>query len=124
MTFGRHALAAASLLTLLAATGCSDDPEPKFSPTPSASPTTSATPDPEAWEVKSEKGAYAFVRHWIETLNQSGQDGNTTPLMAVSSQTCTSCKNLVDYIDEVYGNGGSIEGSGWKILSLGELPPG
>ena len=65
MTVVRRWVATAVVVPLLA-TGCSDDPEPRFEPSPSPTESTSAAAEPEAWEVKSEEGAVAFARHWMD----------------------------------------------------------
>jgi len=117
MTFGRHALAAASLLALLAVAGCSDDPKPKFAPTPSpSSPTTSATPEPEAWEVKSKHGAVAFAKHWVDVFNEAQQSGETTDLRSISTDACGSCNGFATQLEDLYGDGGHLESAGWTVL--------
>ncbi len=79
MTVVRRWVATAVVVPLLAA-GCSDDPEPRFEPSPSPSPTesTSEPSEPKAWEVKSEKGAVAFAKHWIDVFNEARQGGRDT----------------------------------------------
>ncbi len=74
VTVVRRWVATAVVVPLLAA-GCSDDPEPRFEPSPSPSPTesTSEPAEPEAWEVKSEAGAVAFAKHWIDVFNEASQ---------------------------------------------------
>jgi hypothetical protein len=118
----RRWVAVAVVLPVLAA-GCSDDPEPRFEPSPSPTESTSsAAPEPKAWEVKSEAGAYAFVRHWVATLNDAGRTGDTDELSALSAKPCGTCRNIIGYIDDVYGEGGEVRSDGWRIVNLGELP--
>ena len=128
MRFVRRCVVAAVVLPLLA-TGCSGDPQPKFEPSPSASPSASSSvrAEPKAWEVKSDKGAYAFVQHWVSELNEAGKTGDTRGLNDLSSANCESCKNIIDYITEVYDEGGRIESDGWRVLQVAQiddrLPP-
>ena len=123
MSSVRGWVAVAATLPLLVVAGCSEDPEPKFS-RPSESPSASESSEPpakEAWEVKSDKGAYAFVRHWVATLNAAGESGDTSELAALSAKDCESCSNIIDYIDGVYRDGGRINSSGWRVRQFGEI---
>ena len=96
MRFVRRCVVAAVVLPLMAA-GCSDDPQPKFEPSPSDSPSqsTSDPAEPKAWEVKSEKGAVAFAKHWIDVFNAAMETGDTTALADLSSDACKSCTYFV-----------------------------
>ena len=126
MTLVRRWVAIAVVVPLLVS-GCSDDPEPTFeepTETPSPTETTSEPSEPEAWEVRSKAGAYEFVEHWVQTLNLSGAAGNTDELAALSRSSCGTCANLIEYIDEVYGEGGSIRGRGWDVVQMGEIAGG
>ena len=79
MTVVRRWVATVVVVPLLAA-GCSDDPEPRFESSPSPSPTesTSAAAEPKAWEVKSEAGAVAFAKHWIDVFNEAHERRDTS----------------------------------------------
>ena len=118
MRFVRRCVVAAVVLPLMAA-GCSDDPQPKFEPSPSDSPSqsTSDPAEPKAWEVKSEKGAVAFTKHWIDVFNEAGKTGQTSQLKDLSAPTCKSCSNFADQIDDLYAKGGRLETRGWSVLA-------
>jgi hypothetical protein len=117
--FVRRCVVATVVLPLMAA-GCSDDPQPKFEPSPSDSPSqsTSDPAEPKAWEVKSEKGAVAFAEHWIDVFNAAKETGETAPLADLSSDSCKSCSNFVEFLNELYGSGGRFESNGWEVLQV------
>jgi hypothetical protein len=112
----RRWVAVAVVLPVLAA-GCSDDPEPRFEPSPSPTESTSsAAPEPKAWEVKSEAGAVAFAKHWIDVFNEATRSGDAGEVRAASTETCGTCSRFADGIDDLYQGGGSIESQGWKVV--------
>jgi hypothetical protein len=119
----RRYVVAAVLLPLLAA-GCSDDPQPKFEPSASDSPSesTSDPAQPKAWEVKSEKGAVAFARHWVYVFNEAQRTGNTEPMEAISGPGCGSCNGFVEMLDDLYADGGHLESRGWRVLESVPAP--
>jgi hypothetical protein len=119
MTFGRrHLAAAACVLLLVAVGGCSDvEPEPKFSPSESPTPSESATHEPAAWEVKSEAGAVAFAKHWVDVFNEASLSGDTSAMAELSSPACESCQNFIGMIDRLYSDGGFVEGGEWSVVS-------
>jgi hypothetical protein len=98
--------------------GCSDDPEPRFEPSASPSPSesSSAAAEPKAWEVKSEKGAVAFAKHWIAVFNEATSSGETAQLLSMSAKGCGTCSRFAKGIDDLYGNGGAIDSNGWLVL--------
>jgi hypothetical protein len=114
-------VATAVVVPLLVA-GCSDDPEPKFEPSPSPSPSesTSEPAEPKAWEVKSEAGAVAFAKHWIEVFNEAKSTGDTAELEEMSAETCTSCTNFVNFLNQLYGHGGRFESTGWHVKEVSD----
>ena len=95
MTVVRRWVATAVVVPLLAV-GCSDDPEPRFEPSPSPSPTesTSEPSEPKAWEVKSEEGAVAFAKHWIDVFNEAAATGETEELTSLTGPTCQIVSEL------------------------------
>ena len=111
--------AATLVVVPLLVAGCSDDPEPKFEPASSPSPTesNSAAAEPKAWEVRSEAGAVAFAKHWIDVFNEAGQSGHTSDLERLSAPQCKSCSNYVDMIDNLYAGGGRLETRGWTVVA-------
>jgi hypothetical protein len=119
----RRWVATAVVVPLLVA-GCSDDPEPRFEQSPAPSPTesTSEATAPEAWEVKSEKGAVAFAKHWIDVFNEAQRTGGTAPLQAISGPGCGSCDGFVEMLDDLYANGGHLESQGWRVLQSVPAP--
>lgn len=104
--------------------GCSDDPEPKFEPSSSPSPTesSSAAAEPKAWEVKSEEGAVAFAKHWIDVFNEAQRTGDTGALERISEPACGSCDGFVEMLDDLYGTGGRLESQGWRVLQSVPAP--
>ena len=117
MTFARRVLAAAVCVPLLLA-GCSDDPEPQVAP-PSETPASaspSAPPAPEPWQKKTNAGAVAFAKHWIDVFSDAMRSGRTDQLAALNGPDCDTCTNVVDRIASVYEAGGEYRTDGWKVL--------
>jgi hypothetical protein len=115
-------VAVAVVLPVLAV-GCSDDPEPRFEPSPSPTDSTSsAAAEPKAWEVKSEAGAVAFAKHWIDVFNEATRSGDSAEVRDASTEECGTCARFSDGIDDLYQGGGSIESQGWKVLQAVPAP--
>lgn len=115
----RHLVAAVVAVVVLG--GCADDPTPRFEADPSESPSESASTTPdvrEPWEEKSDEGAIAFVEHWVDEFNAMRASGDTSTLADLSSSRCDSCSSSLEYAEEIYGAGGSLETDGWKVLSV------
>jgi len=113
---------------LLVVAGCGGDPQASPAPTPStpaASP-VSTTPSPpvmpEAAKANTKAGAIAFVRHYIDLINEAQATGDVWGLATVEGQRCGSCRSGRDYIYGVYGSGGHIEGGRLQIRILDALP--
>jgi hypothetical protein len=117
VTVVRRWVATAVVVPLLVA-GCSDDPEPRFEPSPSPSPTesTSEPAQPQAWEVKSEAGAVAFAKHWIDVFNEAMPTGDTRKLESLSEPACKTCTAFAKRLESIYASGGFYESPGWRIL--------
>jgi hypothetical protein len=133
VTRTRTAITALSCLSVLALGACSDDdPEPKFAPTPSTSaptsPSTTAASGPAeptmpaAAGQRSDAGAEAFVRYFIEVLNFAQRTGNTGTLDQISTPNCSACAGYITAIDTAYGGGGRVEGGQIQVGRLRELP--
>lgn len=126
MTIGRRWVAAVAVSLLVLVTGCSGEPEPTFAdPTEApASATPTAQPTPEPWEKKTSAGAVAFVRRWIHEVASASNSGDTEVLGAMGSSACETCTSIVDYIGEVYDEGGRIEVAQWRVLQMSDVSPG
>jgi hypothetical protein len=70
----------------------------------------------------SEAAAKAFVRHYVELINHATSTGELEPLIAASDPQCRSCDAVVERVEGVYQNGGSIKSGGWRVLSLQLVP--
>jgi hypothetical protein len=119
VTLVRRWLATAVVVPLVVA-GCSDDPQPKFdsSPSPSPSESTSAAAEPKAWEVKSEAGAVAFAKHWMDVLSAAMNGGGTSSLRALSAPECELCEDFAQRLDRIRAEGGFYRSSGWRVLHV------
>ena len=90
---------------------CSSPDSPKAKPTATATPSQSQAPKmPALARENSEAGAEAFVRHFIEVLNDSQWDGETQAVLDLSAPTCTNCHNMAEAIQDIKNAGGSFEG--------------
>lgn len=131
-------LGALALATTLALSACSgDDPEPTFAPeptgststspaaaSPTASPTSPGSPPtlPELANSPTPDGGRAFVSHWIRLLNYATESGTTTELLDASAERCGGCHRIIDTIEQIYAEGGTIDGGTWGIERQRALP--
>ncbi|TXJ07027.1 MAG: hypothetical protein E6Q27_02515 [Aeromicrobium sp.] len=88
---------------------CSSPDSPKTKPTASASK-HEAPQMPDSAREFTEEGAEAFVRHYIETLNNSQWEGETQAILELSAPTCTNCHNMAGAIQDIKNAGGTFEG--------------
>jgi hypothetical protein len=91
--------------------------------TASPSTTTSATIDPaklppEATE-KTEAGAKAFAKFFVETLDQSQVEADPSTLVAISEPECQGCKIYVDLSRELAVKGQHQEGPALELSDIG-----
>jgi hypothetical protein len=115
----RRFVVGAALVVLVA--GCGGDPKADPSPSTSSAPTVSPTPTPtptppvlpDAAKADTKAGAIAFVKYYVELVNSAQASGQTTALELVESSGCASCSNVRRGLDEIYSNGGHIEGGDW-----------
>jgi len=66
----------------------------------------------------SKAGAEAFIAYFWDLANYAQATGDTAGLRALGAESCGGCRGAFDFIDEVYGAGGSITGGEY---TLGEL---
>jgi hypothetical protein len=117
-------VAVAVVATSLGLAGCQANPEPPpledaaSTPSPSATPSTAAPSMPPEAEGTSKAAAKAFVRHYVDLVNYAMKSGDTRQLSDLSASTCQACRAITDRIDEVYDNGGRLEGRGWRVDAL------
>ncbi|MBS4752250.1 hypothetical protein KG112_05440 [Nocardioides sp. zg-ZUI104] len=109
------ALTAALLACALA--GCSDADGKESSPEPttsaSASPTASAPTEPSlpaAADTSDEAGARAFLEHYWDLVNYAQATGDVDRMRAVSATTCSGCSGIADALEQLYADGGHLEG--------------
>ena len=77
---------------------------------------------PPAATKRSDAGAEAFARHWVELVNYAGSTGDTTSLESLSDSRCAGCEGLLGVIRKAYSRGGRITGGSWSIGRLRKLP--
>jgi len=96
---------AAVLACLFAASSCSSDKEPsaKASSVPSYANNTGT------------KGAEQFVGYWVDELNKATLTGKTAKFKSLAFSTCSRCTDFATQLDAIYGAGGHVETTGWKI---------
>lgn len=129
-TVRRRAVLGALALGAVVLSGCQANPEPppidtaSSSPSPSPSPTDAAPTLPAEAQGTSEKAAKAFVRHYIDLVNFAMRTGDTSELASLSNEECSTCRAIVARIEEVYENGGRLEGHGWRVRTLTYLATG
>lgn len=120
----------AAVVAVVALFGCTDD-EPGTAPTalpsitvtPSASATPSdptaplPTPPAEA-SAHTPDGAAAFVRFYIDLINDAYATGASQPLRAYATDACDSCASIADAVDDIYTDGGRAIGGQLTINTL------
>jgi len=114
---------APGLALVAALSACGGDPAPRFEAEPSAEPTTaspSASAEPEPWEERTDDGAVAFVAHWVAEFNKMRATGDTSELLKLSTDRCETCTNFVEYTDQIFSSGGSLETEGWSLISVSQ----
>lgn len=117
---------AATFVMWLLVAGCQSNPEPAPLPSPTPSPTPSSSPSPTVAaptlppEARgtSTASAKAFVRHYVALINHATASGDTKGLRSHAAADCSSCTNIADRLDEIYGAGGFIRSNGWRIQSI------
>lgn len=129
----RWSLPLAALCVLLAVSGCTDEPEPRFAdPTsgPSSPATSSRPPTSEPTSTEPTNNApdpsqapETVVRAWVKARNEVVQGGEVATLNSLSTSDCETCQSSVAPVLEVYANGGRYETDGWRIEAI-ERDPG
>lgn len=123
----RQLLAAAALSLVVLVVGCDDDGGPSSDPTEtlatpapptSQSPTVPAAPDvPLDAQQKTKAGAVAFVKHWVDVLNEADESGDPTKLDLLSGPKCRFCNQDIASIRKTHDEGGRVVTKGWRVLS-------
>ena len=118
-------LAVAAVVLTVLQTGCSEDePRPRMAPTPSASPTPTDPPtlDPTPAATPEVLTPEETVRAWVDAHNAALTTGEPSRVLALSSPSCKSCRDLLEPFVEVYRLGGQIETQGWMIEKVRRKP--
>ena len=123
----RTVLAGAVIPLVLVLPGCgSDKPKPAppetSSASPSASPSVVAPTMPAEAKGTGPEAAKAFARHFIALLNYSEVTGDLDLLRQSFDPDCDGCSGIVDGLDKVYRNGGSVKTDGWEVKGLKTTP--
>ncbi|MEJ7795138.1 MAG: hypothetical protein WKF50_06275 [Nocardioides sp.] len=111
----RRAVAALVGTALLLA-GCSDDPEPRFTPpSESPSPTESATSaEPEA------QTAEEFIGEWFRVGTEMQNTGETEAFLSLSSD-CVACQTFAARVAGIYSAGGFIKIASEEVVRVEPL---
>lgn len=118
----RHLAYAAAGAVALALAGCGgDDPTPKVAdPTsaPSAAPSAdeSAAAEKEPWDERSDDGAIAFVKHWLDVFNEMHTSAETDEFEAIATADCRACSEFVSIAESIQSDGGTMDSAGWSLL--------
>lgn len=85
-------------------------------------PTTSPSPDvpvlPAAAKEKSPAGAKAFVRYYVDVLNQAFAEVNPRLLAERSARGCSGCGALLTVLRKMQAAGGGQSGGDWRVLRI------
>ena len=106
----RRGIAVLGITLALAACSEGEKPAgslPQLTSTPSATPSAaSSVPSFPATRA----GAEAFVRAWVQAMNEAGRTGSTSKLAALSDPACRSCSGLVSYFKTAWAHGRLVGG--------------
>ena len=120
--FDRRIAGAALLVLMGGLTACTEeDPQPRVAPSSSAaptSPTASATASPtESAEPTAEpQTGEQVVRRWFELHNELSATGESREFRRLSS-ACTECLDIAGLYEDIYDEGGSVDGGVITVLS-------
>ncbi|GAA3668085.1 hypothetical protein FB459_1395 [Yimella lutea] len=106
------------------------------SPTTSKTTSTSATPTsqtsnatyagapgvPEAAKHKTDAGAIAFAKHYLETVNKVGQKPNAGVLEPLATPSCKTCKNQQRTVNKLIAEKATFSGPQFVIGDAAKLP--
>lgn len=147
------AAAGGGVVAVASLTGCSDDSSsatsstsratstttsstPTTSPTTSSKPSTSSTSPtssdpnvagapgvPEAARHRTEAGAIAFTKYYLDQINTTGTHPRKGVLRALSIPTCKTCENLEASVDYAVDHSERNSGAQVKLVSIKGLMP-
>ena len=114
-------VAAMAAVTVLAV-GCSDDSGSSDEPDKSPSTSESASSDGDSGisdgsENPDVAGAEAYARRFVQTVNRAGDTGETKALHDLVAK-CSSCQQYPATYDDIYANGGSVDGEFYQLLNV------
>lgn len=126
---------AAVVLGAAVVAGCESEESPPSSPTPlvtgsstspsaspSASPSPSATSDvPAAAREKSEKGAEAFVRYFVQQSSRAWTTPDADLIEALSDTDCKSCASLAKTARQLEEKGHRYRDDPITVVSVAAL---
>ena len=122
---GRWSLPVTAVCVLLALSGCTEDPEPKFADPSSAPDSATPSTEPTSPEPTSTTSGAAealspekTVRTWVAAFNNASLTGRVDDLRALSADDCLQCNQVAEGLRSIYEAGGSIEGGAWRIQKL------
>jgi hypothetical protein len=89
------------------------------------SPTGAAKPPamPAAAKGTGPAAAEAFARYYVALINYAMASGQTSPMRAMASKSCSGCQVLAHAVDKVYLHSGSVSGGEWEVLRTLRTPP-
>lgn len=121
-------LCIAALLFAVLLAGCEEGREAPLLTGPSPSPltpTASTTRSPDASRPEptlpaaamhvTSAGAEAFIRYFWALVNYAQKTGDVATLRSVVVDTCPVCISAIDFVDEVYQQGGRITGGRYSV---------
>ncbi|RHW23306.1 hypothetical protein D0Z08_30245 [Nocardioides immobilis] len=115
-----------ALIVLAFAIGaCNDQPEagPDITPSGTPIPPHSETASPtETTSVPPALSPVETVRAWVDAQNQVVQGESSDEVYALSTADCTSCRDLIEPVIEVYDAGGRYETDGWRVDAARKAP--
>ncbi len=63
----------------------------------------------------------AFVEHWIDVINYTGETLDTGPLRGLSAPSCGPCAGAIEAVERIRRAGGRIENENWTPVEVRAL---
>lgn len=112
-------------VSMIVFSGCTSEDDARGA-NESTSETNQAGPElpelPAEATERTEAGAEAFARHYIELMNYAQASGEDAVLVDNSSIDCAVCSGYIVATREGYEDGGHIEGGTFTIAELATRP--
>ncbi|MEJ7832193.1 MAG: hypothetical protein WKF79_04720 [Nocardioides sp.] len=113
-------LLVAGFVILVAVSGCSDDPKPKFAEPaddPSPTSTQSQEPTPTASPGFEPRGPAGVIEAFYAAVDKGLRTGDPSGFLLLAADECSNCQTLARNLRGAYANDGYIRDGRYELLS-------